>query len=93
MNFEKSKRHSGITRVYKTDIRDKKKIIAIFGKICDLTDAKIIQFCDCEDDEKFIIILATEIEKSGAHQNGKLFNTEAECIAECELIFLNAIFL
>ncbi len=92
--FYRKNRFNGVTKVIRRDFKtEREMVIAVFGKIRDLTNAKIIQWCDTSDDQKYIIIFVEQTEKKGPHQNGPLYTTEDECIAECEAVFLNAIFI
>ena len=72
----------GITKVVRFDYEsDREKVIAVFGTIEDLTNAKIIQWCDNPNDKKYIISAVEQTEKKGPHKNGKLYDSEDDCIA------------
>ena len=93
MLYKKNEK-KGITKVVRFDYEsDREKVIAVFGTIEDLTNAKIIQWCDTKDDKKYIIITVEQTEKKGPHHYGKLYNSEDDCITACEEIFLTTIFI
>lgn len=80
--YTRRTKKKGITKVVRFGYEsDCEKVIAVFGTIEDLTNAKIIQWCDNPNDKKYIIISVEETEKKGPHKIGKLYDSEDDCIA------------